>query len=53
MGFTGLIIVIRKEIRTGLVRVQGVKAVLEGILLLVLFWGGAIVLLIENLNSVP
>jgi hypothetical protein len=49
-GFTGVIIIFRKEIPTPLNRIQGTMAVIEGILMTVLLWGAAIFALVEGLK---
>lgn len=49
-GFSGVIILVRKEIPTGLNRIRGTMAIIEGLLFIVLCWGSAIFLLIEGLK---
>lgn len=49
-GFTGVIIILRKEIPTVLNRIQGTRAVIEGTLITVLLWGAAIFVLFEELK---
>jgi len=49
-GFSGLIVLVRKEIPTALGRIRRKRAVVEGIMLIVLFWGIAIFLLVEGMK---
>jgi hypothetical protein len=41
-GFTGIIIVTRKEIPAGFTSIRGTRAVVEGVLITILFWGSAV-----------
>jgi len=45
-GFSGVIIVIRKEVPSSLVSIRGVPAVIIGIIGTVLFWSSAIIILL-------
>ena len=49
-GFTGVIIILRKEIPTALNRIKGTRAIVEGILITVLLWGAAIFVFVEKLK---
>ena len=49
-GFTGIIVVVKKEIPVGLTSIRGTRAVVEGILTMILFWGLAVFFLIEGLK---
>ena len=49
-GFTGVTIMLRKEIPTALNRIQGKRAVVEGMIITTLLWGTAIFVLVEELK---
>ncbi len=48
MGLSGIMIIVRKEIPTATTRFRGTRAIIEGILLTLFFWGITIIVLIEN-----
>jgi hypothetical protein len=38
-GFSGIIVLIKKEIPTGLNTIRGTRAIIEGLIITILFWG--------------
>jgi hypothetical protein len=47
-GFTGIIIMTRKEIPTVVTSIRGTRAIIEGALITIILWGVSIFVLIES-----
>lgn len=50
VGFSGVIVIVRKEIPTAFSKIHGTRAVIEGILFVALFWGAALFFLVDGLK---
>jgi hypothetical protein len=48
-GFSGVIIIIRKEVPTSIWTIRGNAAILRGVFLIIVFWGAALYILIAGL----
>jgi hypothetical protein len=49
-GFSGVIVVIRKEAPTSIIRIRGIWAIIEGILFTLLCWGASIFFFFNGLR---